>query len=185
MAMKQKLITLIMVLFAVFSLPTAHVFAVSEAGTAATLAFNQVEADDRVARLRMFLTSYDSPLAGDAETFVKEADKNGIDWKLVAAIAGVESTFGKQIPTGSYNAWGWGVFTGAADGVHFKNWADGIAQVSEGLKNNYIDRGAETLYDIGWIYAANGDSWSTHVRYFITKLESFQPVTVSQLPVSI
>ena len=160
-------------------------FAVSEAGTAATLAFHEVKSDDRVERLRAFLSSYDSPLAAVADTFINQADKNGLDWKLVAAIAGVESTFGKAIPTGSYNAWGWGVFTGAQDGVHFKDWADGIAQVSEGLRNNYYNRGAITIYDVGWTYAANGSSWGSHVQYFIDKLESFAPINIAQLPVSI
>lgn len=186
--MKQKLLAITMFLLALATLPTAGVFAVSESGQAATLAFHQAAdttSDTRAKRLRMFLESYDSPLAGEAETFIAEADKNNLNWKLVAAIAGVESTFGKHIPTGSYNGWGWGVFTGAADGVHFKNWADGIAVVSEGLRKTYIDRGAENIYDMGWIYAANGNSWASHVRYFVEKLESFAPTEVAQLPVSI
>ena len=186
--MKQKLLVTIMLILALASLPTARVFALSESGQAATLAFHHATdttSDTRAERLRMFLESYDSPLAAEADTFVAEADKYNLDWKLVAAIAGVESTFGKHIPTGSYNGWGWGVFTGAADGVHFKDWANGIAVVSEGLRKNYIDRGAHTIYDMGWIYAANGDSWASHVRYFIDKLESFTPAEVAQLPVSI
>ncbi len=175
-------------LLALCSLPTATVLATSEAGTAATLAYHaasDVTADTRVSRLRAFLASYDSPLAADAATFVAEADKYNLDWKLVAAIAGVESTFGKHIPTGSYNGWGWGVFTGTQSGVNFKDWAEGIAVVSEGLRKNYIDRGAADIYAMGWIYAANGDSWASHVRYFVDKLETFAPTQVAQLPVSI
>lgn len=164
------------------------VFAAPEAGKAATLAFHQITdltSDTRVPRLRAFLASYNSPLEADAETFVREADAYNLDWRLVAAIAGVESTFGKHIPPGSYNGWGWGVFTGTQDGVHFKDWAEGIAIVSKGLRENYINRGADTIYEMGWIYAANGDSWSSHVRYFIEKLEAFTPKEVAQLPVSI
>lgn len=182
--MAMKKIFFIAVLITLASLPKP-VFAVSEAGSAATLAFHQAESDDRPQRLHDFLASYNSPLTDQAKHFVEEADKNNLDWKLVPAIAGVESTFGKAIPTGSYNAWGWGVFTGAQDGVHFKDWADGIAQVSQGLRQNYMDRGAKTIYDIGWIYAANGDSWSSHVTYFINQLEAFQPADITQLPVSI
>lgn len=177
-----------MFLLALASLPAANVFAVSESGKAATLAFHQAAdttSDTRAKQLRMFLESHDSPLATEAETFVAEADKYNLDWKLVAAIAGVESTFGKHIPTGSYNGWGWGVFTGTTDGVHFKDWADGITQVSEGLRKNYIDRGANNIYDIGWMYAANGNSWGSHVRYFVDKLETFAPTEVRELPVSI
>ena len=184
----KKLLTITMLLLALTSLPTTGVFAVSESGQAATLAFHQATdttSDTRAERLRMFLESYDSPLATGAETFVQQADKYNLDWKLVAAIAGVESTFGKQIPTGSYNGWGWGVFTGTQSGVNFKDWAEGIAVVSEGLRKNYIDRGAQNIYDIGWIYAANGNSWATHVRYFVDKLETFAPTEVGELPVSI
>jgi hypothetical protein len=186
--MKQKLLATIVLLFSLLSLKSGSVFAVSISGQAATLAYHAASdatADTRVARLRMFLESYNSPLSAEAATFVAEADKYNLDWKLVAAIAGVESTFGKQIPPGSYNGWGWGVFTGTQSGVNFKDWAEGIAVVSEGLRKNYIDRGAITIYEMGWIYAANGDSWSSHVRYFVDKLESFQPTNVTQLPVVI
>jgi hypothetical protein len=178
----------VILLVIISALQAQPVFAAPEAGTAAKLAFHvasDTTSDTRIERLRAFLASYNSPLASEAETFVAQADKYNLDWKLVAAIAGVESTFGKQIPAGSYNGWGWGIFTGASDGVHFKDWADGIAQVSEGLRNNYVNRGAKDVYDIGWIYAANGDSWATHVRYFVDKLESFAPTEVAQLPVSI
>jgi hypothetical protein len=184
--MKKAVISI--VLTGMVLVAAGPVFAVSESGSAATLAFHAASdatADTRAARLRLFLESYNSPLASEADTFVAQADKYNLDWKLVAAIAGVESTFGKEIPAGSYNGWGWGIFTGARDGVHFKDWADGITQVSQGLRTNYMDRGAQTVYDIGWMYAANGTSWGTHVRYFIDKLETYQPTRVAQLPVSI
>src|SRR5260221_11664026 len=51
--------------------------------------------DNRGASLKKFLTQYDSPLAPFADTFVAEADANNIDWKLLVAISGVETTFGK------------------------------------------------------------------------------------------
>ena len=186
--MKQKLlITIFIVLIALMSFPTGRVFADDEAGAAAELAYHMPisTTDTRITRLRAFLESYGSPLAADAKTFIEEADRNNLDWKLVAAIAGVESTFGQAIPRGSYNAWGWGIPTGAQDGIHFKDWADGIAQVSEGLKTRYFVNGTKTIYDIGWIYAANGNSWSSHVSYFLNKLEQFQPDSPDQLTVSI
>ncbi|MBI3385485.1 glucosaminidase domain-containing protein [Candidatus Gottesmanbacteria bacterium] len=141
--------------------------------------------DTRAQRLEAYLASHDSPLTQDADFFVSEADRLNIDWKLVAAIAGVESTFGKQIPTGSYNAWGWGVFTGALDGVHFTGWRDGITQVSEGLKTNYFDKGAKTIYDVGWIYAANGNSWGNHVQFFLDQIDKFTPNQPELLDITI
>jgi len=183
----KRILIIFITLLAFFSFLPKQVLAASEAGSAAQLAYRipTVQPDTRVARLQAFLEQYDSPLAGEAKTFIEEADRNNLDWKLVAAIAGVESTFGKEIPAGSYNAWGWGIPTGAQDGIHFTSWADGIAQVSEGLHTRYFVNGAKTICDIGWVYAANGNSWCTHTNYFVNKIDAFQPVTPSELPVSI
>ena len=176
-----------LLIVALFLLLARPAFAIDEAGSAGELAFHiqPASTDIRVTCLRDFLASYGSPLADQAKTFVAEADKNNLDWKLVPAIAGVESTFGKEIPANSYNAWGWGVFTGAQDGVHFSSWADGIAQVTNGLKTHYFVNGAKSVDDIGWTYAANGNSWSAHVHYFLDQIQCNEPVSVLQLPVSI
>lgn len=186
--MKPKL-AFIIVFLALISVCPKPVFAENEAGAAGELAYRiriPTESDIRVSCLHDFLASYNSPLADEAQTFVAEADKNNLDWKLVPAIAGVESTFGKEIPANSYNAWGWGVFTGAQDGVHFTNWADGIAQVANGLKTHYFVNGAKSVDDIGWTYAANGNSWSAHVHYFLNQILCDKPpVSVLELPVSI
>lgn len=181
--MKKLLFAISFLLF----LPAAvgRVYAGEVAGSAAQLANTDVAVDTRIERLRTFLASYDSPLQGEAKTFVEKADKYNLDWKLVPAIAGAESTFGKAIPAGSFNAWGWGIFTGAQDGVHFTSWADGIEQVCRGLREQYFNRGAKDLYDVGWMYAANGDSWTPHVQYFIDKLDTFVVTDVNHLPVSI
>ena len=90
-----------------------------EANAAATLAVHVPKTDERVTQLRDFLVFHDSPMAREAGHFVAEADRLGMDWKLVAAISGVESTFGKHIPRNSYNAWGRGAFTGAHTTLFF------------------------------------------------------------------
>jgi hypothetical protein len=130
--------------------------------------------DNRTYIVRTFLQAYDSPMSEAADSFVLFADKYSLDWKLVLAIAGTESTFGKHIPAGSYNAWGWGVFTGKQYGIGFSSWENGIEEVSRGLKENYIDKGAVTLDQIGDIYAASS-AWASHVRFFIDKIETFSP----------
>ena len=185
--MKQKVFITLIFILAFLSLTARPVFAADVAGSAAELAYHTPVAvpDGRVARLQAFLATYNSPLADEAKTFIEEADRNNLDWKLVAAIAGVESTFGKQIPTGSFNAWGWGIPTGAQSGIGFQSWGEGIATVSEGLAKNYFGRGAKNLYDVGWIYAANGNSWGNHVTFFIDKITAFTPAAPSQLAVSI
>ncbi|HUD19151.1 MAG TPA: hypothetical protein VMR81_01800 [Patescibacteria group bacterium] len=140
--------------------------------------------DPRIPFLQSFLRSYNSPLESDAATFIHEADKNGLDWRLVVAISGVESTFGQSVPPGSYNAWGWGIPTGADSGVGFSNWKDGIATVSYGLKHNYMDKGEITLDAIGQTYAASG-AWSGHVQYFIDKINFYTPQDTLTLDITL
>jgi len=182
----KKLATILF--FAAYLFPFATpIFAVeNEADAAAQLVVYQAEpADTRVTKLRTYLESNDSPIADQAQAFISEADRNKLDWKLVAAIAGAESTFGKQIPQDSFNAWGWGIPTGSQSGIGFNNWEHGIATVSEGLAKNYYGRGAKTIYDVGWIYAANGISWGNHVSYFMDQIETFVPASPKLLPISI
>lgn len=156
----------------------------AEAEAAGKLVVHALSEDSRVKQMEAYLASLDSPLTEEASHFVTEADRLNLDWKLVAAISGVESTFGKHIPTNSFNAWGWGVFTGTQSGVYFSDWKDGITQVSEGLRYNYIDKGATTVEQIGRIYAAS-PAWSWKVRFFINQIEAFSPTQPEQLDITI
>lgn len=154
------------------------------AGTSATPSFALITSDQRATHLKAYLDSHNSPLAAEAAFLIQEADRLALDWKLVAAIAGTESTFGKRIPSNSYNAWGWAIFTGQQDGKHFASWKDGITTVSEGLRYKYMDKGAQTIEQIGRIYAAS-PRWSSNVRFFLHAIEKFSPNDTSLLAVTI
>lgn len=127
------------------------------------------KADPRVVILKNYLAKFNSPLEDSATDFVEAADKYQVDWKLVAAIAGVESTFGKFTP-GGYNCWGWGVYGDQALG--FKSYKDGIYTVTEGLRKNYIDKGLTKPLAINRVYAAS-PTWGVKVNYFINDIEKF------------
>lgn len=135
--------------------------------------------DTRVEKLRFYLESHNSPLASHAEYFVMTADKYelGENWCLVPAIAGVESTFGKHIPKNSYNAWGWGIPTGARSGIGFDGWEDGIETVTAGLKTKYINKGADTLPEMQRIYAPPSKTWARNVQFFMDKIEGTEVPT--------
>ncbi len=183
--MKRLTILIAIILFGAFLFAPQPAFAIDkEAGSAATLSSQLTSKDERVDHLRKFLASYDSPLATEAAHFVAEADRLNLDWKLVAAIAGTESTFGKQIPYGSFNAWGWGIPTGAQWGLAFADWESAITTVSEGLRYNYVDKGAVTVDQIGRIYAAS-PAWASHVRFFIGKIEAFKPAEPDLIDVTL
>ena len=155
-----------------------------EAGSATRLTFGQIQRDERIDILRTYLLMHNSPLAAQATHFVSEADRLDLDWKLMAAIAGTESTFGKYVPPGSYNAWGCGIPTGAQSGIAFDSWKQGITTVSEGLKYRYIARGAVTVEQIGRIYAAS-PRWGRNVRFFLNQIETFAPNDPSLLAVTL
>jgi len=95
-----------------------------------------VFADPRVIAMRKFLADYNSPMYPYADVFVYEADKTGLDWRLVASISGVESGFGKVIPLNTNNAWGW---KGGPNGTwsSFATWKEGISTVTNGLAYGY------------------------------------------------
>lgn len=126
--------------------------------------------DQRVRNLRNYLRYNNSPLEDYSSDFVRLADKYNIDWRLVPAITGVESTFGKFIPQGSYNAYGW-----ANGNYYFTSWPESIEIVTKTLRENYFNRGADTVEEIAPIYAPPSQTWASKVRFFIGSIENFNP----------
>lgn len=121
--------------------------------------------DYRIYTLRKFLNRFNSPLTPYSPEFIRTADYYGIDWRMVPAISGVESTFGKHIPVNSYNAYGW-----ANGNYSFRSWPDSIQIVSKTLKENYVDKGAVSISKIAKIYAPPSTTWGRNVKYFVGKI---------------
>ncbi|HUQ85363.1 MAG TPA: hypothetical protein VM077_03500 [Candidatus Limnocylindrales bacterium] len=127
--------------------------------------------DRRAEILEQFLIERGSPLAPHAQTFIDEADKNKIDWKLVVAISGNESQFGLLIPPYSNNGWGYGVYGNNVR--NFASWDEGIVVVSKALRKDYLDMwGATNIYEIGAIYAED-PLWANKVSYYLTLIEEY------------
>ena len=110
-------------------------------------------------------------MAPYADTIIAEADRFGIDFRLVPAIAMCESNAGKHMPKkDEYNAFGIAVYTGQLQGKAFDSWPHSIAWVSQYIKVHYYDRGFKDLYDIGAIWAPpsveKGYSWTNCVESF-------------------
>ena len=123
--------------------------------------------DYRVNTLKNFFDNYNSPLSEYAAEFVYWADYYQIDWRLVPSISGVESTFGKRIPKGSYNAYGW-----AGGNYRFNSWEDSIEEVSKTLRLKYKDNGAVTLGQIAHRYAPPSQTWAWKVDFFMNKIDT-------------
>jgi hypothetical protein len=140
--------------------------------------------DNRIDAIKKFLEQYDSPLANDAQTFVEEADKNNIDWKLVASISGVESTWAHAEPTGCYNSWGYNIY---GDHVRcFASYKEAIQVISYDLRHVYMDQwGATDVYSIGHKYAAS-PTWAIRVAGNMQAMQDFaDKTTPPTLPISL
>ncbi len=125
--------------------------------------------DSRAEILAAYLAKFDSPLQYHAQDFIDASKIYSLDWKMLPAIAGVESTFGKQIP-GGFNAWGWGVY--GTQAIYFSSWREAIFTIAKGLRENYLDKGLHDPYSINAVYAAS-PYWGGKVSYFMQDLEKF------------
>ncbi len=165
----KRIFTYIFAAILLFGISTKHSLAQElTADGSATIKRNSIGTgfDYRVSNLRAFLEKYNSPLSKYAEEFVAYADIYGIDYRLVPAISGVESTFGKHIPYKSYNAYGW------ANGEYrFTSWENSIDHVSMTLKTKYIDAGAPTITKIARRYAPPSTTWGRNVNFFMGKID--------------
>jgi len=132
-------------------------------------------ADGKAAIIQQYLARHRSPLAPYAQTIVNEAEKWGIDWRLTTAICMQESNCGKNIPSDSYNAWGWAIHSTYTK--YFETWESAIETVTKGLKTDYIDRGLVTPQQIMTRYCplsiTKGGPWATAVEYFMWELGNF------------
>lgn len=136
---------------------------VAQTGAASEAAFLK----KKMAIQRM-LNKYDSPLAKSTDAYIDACKKYQLDCYLLPSIAGLESTFGKHVWPNSYNPVGWG-----GGLIMFNSWEDGIDTVGRGLRENYVNRGAITLYQIGHIYSES-PTWAVRVNIFMTELNSIE-----------
>ena len=113
--------------------------------------------------IRRVLASYNSYLEDEVDSFVNACQKYNLDCYLLPSITGVESFFGKYLVYNSHNPFGWG-----GGYIYFESWSEGIDTVASGLRNNYVNRGADTVEKIGPIYAQS-TTWSAKVRSFMNK----------------
>lgn len=127
--------------------------------------------DIRVEKVHAFFEKYHSLLADYANTIVESADKYGIDYALLPAIAMQESIGCKREPAGTHNCFGWGIYTHKR--VSFQSYEEAIDGVSKLLAKNYINKGLNSPEEIGKKYnPGNTNDWVDKVSYFINQIEN-------------
>ncbi|MFO0704134.1 MAG: hypothetical protein U0525_05445 [Patescibacteria group bacterium] len=126
---------------------------------------------EKVDKISKFLRKHSSPLYPYASHIVDEAEKNGIDYRLIPAIAMNESTLCKAIPQNSYNCWGWGIYGDKI--TRFTSYNDAITVISKGLKKNYYDRGMASPSAIMTAYTPSSPDgiWAKKIHKWYAEID--------------
>jgi hypothetical protein len=90
--------------------------------------------DSRAAKIDAYFAQWDLPLAGYGEEMVAAADMYGIDWRLLPALAKLETTGGKNLcknPKATFNPFGYGSCT-----IGFDSFEESFYAVAKTLSGN-------------------------------------------------
>lgn len=175
--MKNTIVFLSFLLVSSLLFTPAKIYA-EEKSSVVSASFTQVseaaisdDLDIRAQILHAYLRENNSPLAPYAQNFVAEADKNNLDWKLLPAISGVESTFGNAEPAGCNNAWGYNIY---GDFTRcFASYDAAITVITRDLRQLYMNQwGAKDVWTIGRLYAAS-PTWAYRVNRFMVDLGQY------------
>lgn len=136
---------------------------------------NIESSDPKILAMRKFLIDYNSPMYLYADVFVNQAQRYGLDWRLVASISGVESAFGNITPRGTNNAWGWKGGPGGDFSI-FENFGEGVKVITRGLALGYGT--TLTPFEIERAYCppcyANPyHAWANGVTKFMNELDYY------------
>lgn len=129
-------------------------------------------ADARIKIIENFFKGYNSVLADYSNEFVTAADKYNLDYRLMPAIAMQESNGGKKVITDSNNPFGYGIYGNSV--LKFPSWDAAIQRVAKGLREDYLDKGLKTPYEIMTKYTPpsveKGGPWAKGVTSFMEEL---------------
>lgn len=131
------------------------------------------KADGRKLLVAQFFNDHNAPMAEYADQLVNTADRYGLDYRLMPAIAMQESSGGKKMPKDSNNPFGFGIYGGKV--TSFTSLPEAIDKVGRTLKQDYINQGLVYPYQIMTKYTppsvALGGPWAAGVATFMAELQ--------------
>lgn len=126
----------------------------------------ETKVDERVEKLQSFFGRYSAPMGAYTSTFLRAADDNKLDWKLLPTIAMAESSGGKRYKN---NAFGWG-----SDKIDYGDDAADISAIALRLATGrYYQTYKETQRLSDFCLAYNGkyaETYCDKIRYFYNQL---------------
>lgn len=145
----------------------------------ATPAFaDELGGRDKEIKLKLVLKKYNSPFQGLEKVLIDTAEQYNLDWTVLAAISGTESSFAKRMPYQCINPFGWGIY--GDNKLCFDSLELAIKGVGEGLGTKYNTSSLEAIartYNPS--YTAK---WLSSTRFFINRIKN-QVIPVSELPI--
>jgi hypothetical protein len=126
----------------------------------------EAEFNARVAAAENILNRYGSPMAGYGNIIVQKADECGGDYKILLAIAGNESGFGK-IPYKLYNPYGY------LDGIQYSGWEESLSYLSCVISQRFIDPCGGDIVCIESKYGGSDtahEKWIWNINFFIKQI---------------
>lgn len=172
--MGKKLFSIVLTVFIAANFGAASARAQAIAGSSAAVAYIEKNSTTSINLQKMalkrkamteVLKRYNAPLLTEVDSFIDACTTYNLDCYLLPSISGVESTFGRFLIPGTYNAFGWGRGL-----LGYTSFNQTIMTVGKGIRENYIDKGADTVDKIGRIYC-EGDTWSGKVKFFMNQFE--------------
>lgn len=139
-----------------------------------------LEHDSRPAQMHEVLVKYKSPMIGLEDVLIKTAEKYNLDWTLMAAIAGTESSFAKRMPVNCINPYGWGIY--GDNKLCFASLEESIEGVAAGLSAKYNISSVESIART--YNTVSTDGWIKHTKFFMNKIKTAE-VPVATLPITL
>lgn len=125
----------------------------------------------KVQALQEFFKRYHSPLAGSEQDFIDAAYVYGLDWRLLPAIAGDESTFETAGNVTDHNPFG---YMCPGKPCYFNSYSEAIWATAKtiGTKSWYADfRASGQIEKLAEVYnQAKPQEWTQNVEFFMNKL---------------
>lgn len=120
------------------------------------------EQKEKADRLAVYLSSIGSPMAEHSLVIIQETEKCGADYKIIVAIAGNESGYGK-VSYKLYNPFGY------LNGVQYPGWEIALQDLTckvAKFTNKYTD-----IYTLGKIYGAhNPEQWAKNINWHLSRI---------------
>ena len=128
--------------------------------------------DKRVVTLQNYLSAKKSPLASVSNAFIRIADKYGLDWKLLPAIAGVESGFERAGNLYDHNPFGYMCGSSPCDFDSFEVAIERVAKTISGSGAYARYRETKSIRELAVKYNyVSPDDWTQKIEYFRGKLK--------------